>query len=209
MRRWPRQLCAPSRQLPARLYQPLLAPTMEMEQICLFCPCQAGKLAFASPCQFRTLFHAGQCSTTSFHWSILDLFSKVASRCSNLPCSRRLPAYLCGNNEFFRIHNFALGSEGAWLLVRRPTNTSMLEAQAVGNLVHASVQLGSDLAVSGHAVSLAADERVSRPSPFSCHICHMIDFLLLPCPLRIFAHQSPLSKCNSTRCTQHYPWEVC
>ncbi|KAK9904112.1 hypothetical protein WJX75_004853 [Coccomyxa subellipsoidea] len=37
----------------------------------------------------------------------------------------------------------------------------MLEAQAVGNLVHASVQLGSDLAVSGHAVSLAADERTS------------------------------------------------
>lgn len=34
------------------------------------------------------------------------------------------------------------------------------EAKAIGNLVANSIKLGSDLAASGHAVSLAADERV-------------------------------------------------
>ncbi len=34
------------------------------------------------------------------------------------------------------------------------------EARAIGNLVASSVQLGADLAASGHAVSLAADEKV-------------------------------------------------
>ncbi len=35
------------------------------------------------------------------------------------------------------------------------------EAKAIGSLVASSVQLGADLAASGHVVSLAAEERVS------------------------------------------------
>ena len=44
---------------------------------------------------------------------------------------------------------------------------STSEAKAVGNLVAGSVQLGADLAESGHAVSLAAEERVS-----ALHLLH-------------------------------------
>jgi len=43
-----------------------------------------------------------------------------------------------------------------------PHRNQTAEAKAIGNLVAGSVQLGADLAASGHAVSLAADERVSH-----------------------------------------------
>ena len=57
------------------------------------------------------------------------------------------------------------------------------EAKAIGSLVASSVQLGADLAASGHAVSLAADERVSSalswplmfmwdPQPELCRLRH-------------------------------------
>lgn len=44
-----------------------------------------------------------------------------------------------------------------------PHRNQTLESKAIGNLVAGSVQLGADLAASGHAVSLAADERVHSP----------------------------------------------
>ena len=48
---------------------------------------------------------------------------------------------------------------------------STSEAKAIGNLVAGSVQLGADLAESGHAVSLAAEERVSaRTSWTQAHV---------------------------------------
>ena len=42
-----------------------------------------------------------------------------------------------------------------------PHQNGTIESKAIGSLVASSVQLGADLAASGHAVSLAADERVS------------------------------------------------
>ena len=55
---------------------------------------------------------------------------------------------------------------------------STSEAKAIGNLVAGSVQLGADLAESGHAVSLAAAERVSA--------LHFLDSSSCACaPLRL------------------------
>ena len=54
-------------------------------------------------------------------------------------------------------------STGFALPTAQKNSTS--EAKAIGNLVAGSVQLGADLAESGHAVSLAAEERVSALNP--------------------------------------------
>ena len=49
--------------------------------------------------------------------------------------------------------------------------TAMEQSRAIGNLVASSVQLGADLAASGHAVSLAAQERVGHPEPPGAKPC--------------------------------------
>lgn len=66
----------------------------------------------------------------------------------------------------------------------------MTESKAIGNLVASSVQLGADLAASGHAVSFAAEERVSRSAVFcSIHVAVTLDrSTKLPASLRLHSN---------------------
>lgn len=57
--------------------------------------------------------------------------------------------------------NSSFASNATFGLPTPPHQNSTGEAKAIGSLVASSVQLGADLAASGHAVSLAAEERVS------------------------------------------------
>ena len=88
--------------------------------------------------------------------------------------------------------------------------TSMPQSKAIGNLIASSVQLGADLAASGHAVSLAAQDRVRLLQPLT----PCVDMSLSStgsaweqvslCPLSAFfktASQAPLAPIKTLPCT--------